>query len=126
MNKVDEVMKLLHAMEEHKINADNFTHSIIFYALCCKRNRMEIALKMFKDLLKKCVTFNFVVYNTMINGFCLRNLTNDALKLISKMKENGCNLDAVTYETTIHSLFNNNEDEKAEKLLCEMISNGLL
>lgn len=61
-------MRLSEYMPRCQVKPDIYTFNSLIYGLC-KVNKMEEALKLFRDMLLEGVIANSVTYNTLIHAY---------------------------------------------------------
>nr|VDD47358.1 unnamed protein product [Brassica oleracea] len=90
----------------------------------CSRGKLDLALKVFDQLLSDNCQPTVITYTILIEATMLDGGVDEALKLLDEMLSRGLKPDMFTYNTIIReiALLNQGKWEEGEKLMSKMFS----
>ncbi|XP_042513243.1 putative pentatricopeptide repeat-containing protein At5g08310, mitochondrial [Macadamia integrifolia] len=73
---------------KRKVNPDATSFDIVIDGLC-KSGQLDVALMLFRDMVRMGCKGNQLIYNNLIDAFCSLNRLEEGLELLKEMKESG-------------------------------------
>lgn len=119
-NHVKRAIGFYREMREMGIPASVVSLNILIKALCKKKETVDSALRIFREMPNRGCQPDSYTYGTLINGLCKLGKISEAKELFKEMEQKGFSASVVTYTSLIHGLCQSNNLDEAIGLLEEM------
>ncbi|KAK9705862.1 hypothetical protein RND81_07G087900 [Saponaria officinalis] len=110
-------------MDRKGVRKDVVSFSI-YMDVQCKCGKPYKAVQLYKEMRRKRMKLDVVVYNTVINAIGLSEGVDFSIRMLREMKDLGYEPNVATYNTIIKLLCDNGRMKEAYEMLFQMRKNG--
>lgn len=123
--RYDDAWRLFETMENHNVEPDHVTCSIMITIMRRKGNSAKDAWEFFEILNMRGLKWSLEVMGALIKSFCDEGLKKEALIIQLEMEKKGIASNAIIYNTIMNAYSKSNQIQEAEGLFAEMKSKGI-
>ncbi|KAK6916476.1 Pentatricopeptide repeat [Dillenia turbinata] len=125
LKMIDKAKNTIYLAKNNGFMPGVLSYNSVLDAMVRSRCSIDMAKKVFDDMVRGGITPNVFSFNILISGFCANGKLEKGLEYFDEMKRNGCLPNVVTYNTLIDGFCKLGSIDEAWELLKSMSSRDL-